>query len=199
MPTKTLFNGTRKFDARPDRIDFRDLPYRARLVSLPDKYPSDALIANWFPIYRAGEMVLDQGKEGSCTGFGLAGVVNYLRWELANQQAMESGKKPTQTERISARMLYQNARLYDEWKGDDYEGSSCRGAMKGFHKHGVCAENLWPNFGKRGRPGDGARRMGRKRTANAAWRLLSRRWKIHRRYAIRHLRNACDLCFSRCA
>jgi hypothetical protein len=50
-------------------------------------------------------------------------------------------------------MLYQNARLYDEWKGDDYEGSSCRGAMKGFHKHGVCAENLWPNFGKRGRPG----------------------------------------------
>jgi hypothetical protein len=153
MPTKILFNGTRKFDARPDRIDFRDLPYRARLVSLPDKYPSDALIANWFPIYRAGEMVLDQGKEGSCTGFGLAGVVNYLRWELANQQAMESGKKPTQTERISARMLYQNARLYDEWKGDDYEGSSCRGAMKGFHKHGVCAENFWPNFGKRGRPG----------------------------------------------
>ena len=153
MPTKILFNGTRKFDARPDRIDFRDLPYRARLVSLPDKYPSDKLIADWFPLYRAGEMVLDQGKEGSCTGFGLAAVVNYLRWELANQQAMESGKKPTLTERISARMLYQNARLYDEWKGDDYEGSSCRGAMKGFHKHGVCAEGFWPNFGKRGKPG----------------------------------------------
>ena len=95
MPTKILFNGTRKFDARPDRIDFRDLPYRARLVSLPDKYPSDRLIADWFPLYRKAEMVLDQGEEGSCTGFGLAGVVNYLRWELANLQAIGDGKKET--------------------------------------------------------------------------------------------------------
>jgi hypothetical protein len=153
MPTKILFNGARKFDARPDRMDFRDLAYRAPLVSLPDKYPSDILIANWFPLYRAGRMVLDQGKEGSCTGFGLAAVVNYLRWERANRQAMANSRPPAQIERISARMLYQNARLYDEWKGDDYEGSSCRGAMKGFHKHGVCTEDFWPNFAKRGKPG----------------------------------------------
>ena len=130
MPSKTMFASNRTFDARPDRIDFRDLPYRARLVSLPDKYPSDALIAEWFPLYRKAQMVLDQGEEGSCTGFGLAGVVNYLRWELANLQAQESKKKrAVLAERISARMLYQNARLYDEWKGEDYEGSSCRGAM----------------------------------------------------------------------
>jgi hypothetical protein len=78
-----------------------------------------------------------------------------LRWELANTTAIESGKQPVpkMAERISARMLYQNARLYDEWKGDDYEGSSCRGAMKGFHKHGVCTEKFWPNFEKRNRPG----------------------------------------------
>ena len=43
-------------------------------------------------------------------------------------------------------MLYQNARLYDEWKGEDYEGSSCRGAIKGFHKHGVCSQELWPYY-----------------------------------------------------
>jgi hypothetical protein len=155
MPTKILFNGTRKFDARPDRIDFRDLPYRARLVSLPKKYPTDKLIADWLPIYRASDMILNQGQEGSCTGFGLAGVVNYLRWELANATAIESGKQPVprMAEQISARMLYQNARLYDEWKGDDYEGSSCRGAMKGFHKHGVCREKLWPAFEKGKKPG----------------------------------------------
>jgi hypothetical protein len=147
-----LFNGSRKFDARPDRIDFRDLSYRSRLISLPDKYPSDRQIAEWFPLYRAAEMVLNQGDEGACTGFGLAGVVNYLRWEIANVATIESGKK-TVSERISARMLYQNARLYDEWKGDDYEGSSCRGAMKGFHKHGVCAERLWPNFERGSKPG----------------------------------------------
>jgi hypothetical protein len=155
MPSKILFKGARKFDARPDRIDFRDLPYRARLVNLPNKYPSDQRIADWLPIYRASEMVLNQGEEGSCTGFGLAGVVNYLRWELANATALEAGKTPVpkMTDRISARMLYQNARLYDEWKGEDYEGSSCRGAMKGFHKHGVCVEQYWPNFERRGKPG----------------------------------------------
>ena len=29
-----------KFDARPDRIDVRDRPYRPPLVSLPAQYPS---------------------------------------------------------------------------------------------------------------------------------------------------------------
>ncbi|HTF75783.1 MAG TPA: hypothetical protein VK620_15880, partial [Bradyrhizobium sp.] len=153
MPTKILFNGARKFDSRPDRIDFRDLPYRARLVSLPDKYPTDNLIINWLPIYRNDSMVLNQGQEGSCTGFGLAGVVNYLRWELANVLAAENKTKRVPPVLISARMLYQNARLYDEWKGEDYDGSSCRGAMKGFHKHGVCTVTFWPNFEKRAEPG----------------------------------------------
>lgn len=153
MPSKIMFQ--RKFDARPDRIDFRDLPYRSRLINLPDKYPSDAVIAKWFPVYSAAQMVLNQGEEGSCTGFGLAAVVNYLRWERGNAEAKEAGRDPAQnkTDRISARMLYQNARLYDEWKGEDYGGSSCRGAMKGFHKHGVCVEAFWPNFAKKNQPG----------------------------------------------
>jgi len=153
MPTRVLFD--RKFDARPDRFDFRDLPYRARLVSLPPAYPSDQLIERWFSVYRNADMVLDQGQEGSCTGFGLAAVVNYLQWELANTDpiAADDPKAARAIARRSARMLYQNARLYDEWKGEDYEGSSCRGAMKGFHKHGVCAEKLWPNFERGKRPG----------------------------------------------
>ena len=50
-------------------------------------------------------------------------------------------------------MLYQNARLYDEWKGEDYEGSSCRGAMKGLHKHGVCSLDVWP-YGTKKKPGE---------------------------------------------
>lgn len=155
MPTRILFKSERKFDARPDRYDFRDLPYRARLVSLPPSYPSDQLIARWFSVYRQGRMVLDQGQEGSCTGFGLAAVVNYLQWELANWDAIvaDAPDKATSIARRSARMLYQNARLYDEWRGEDYDGSSCRGAMKGFHKHGVCSEKFWPNFEKRRKPG----------------------------------------------
>jgi len=151
MRMKTLFGRT--FDARPDRIDFRDLPYRPRLVSLPDRYPTAADIKRYFPAYRTSKMVLDQKQEGSCTGFGLAAVVNYLRWELELKSRSKSTKTPTKTAKVSARMLYQNARLYDEWQGEDYEGSSCRGAMKGFHKHGVCREQLWPYManGKTGR------------------------------------------------
>ena len=42
-------------------------------------------------------------------------------------------------------MLYELARRYDEWPGENYAGSSARGAMKGWHKHGVCAETMWPS------------------------------------------------------
>ena len=41
-------------------------------------------------------------------------------------------------------MLYEMARKYDEWPGEHYEGSSARGAMIGWVRHGACAEDLWP-------------------------------------------------------
>src|SRR5471032_788545 len=40
-------------------------------------------------------------------------------------------------------MIYDLARRYDEWPGEKYEGSSARGAMKGWHKHGVCSLTHW--------------------------------------------------------
>ena len=47
-------------------------------------------------------------------------------------------------------MLYHLARFYDEWPGEDYDGSSCRGALKGWHRHGVCEDRLWPYRDKAG-------------------------------------------------
>ena len=41
-------------------------------------------------------------------------------------------------------MMYEMAKKYDEWPGEDYAGSSARGAVKGWHKHGVCKESVWP-------------------------------------------------------
>ena len=81
--------------------------------------------------------ILDQGQEGACTGFGLATVVNYLLSSF--RDAAFRDRAP-----VSPRMLYDMARRYDEWPGENYEGSSARGAMKGWHKHGVCSEALWP-------------------------------------------------------
>lgn len=140
VPTRFVFNKI-KLDVRPDRIDLRDLPYRPPLVSLPPRFPSDANIQEFLPHYTRLGLILDQGQEGACTGFGLAAVVNYLRfireWELR-------GQAPEKLGRVSPHLLYELARLYDEWPGEDYEGSSCRGALKGWHKHGVCNEDLWP-------------------------------------------------------
>ena len=112
---------TRTLDAFPDRIDLRDWPYQPTLSALPDTLVNCGKV----PI------ILDQGSEGACTGFALAAVVNYL---LAQR-----GIKRT----ASPRMLYEMARCYDEWPGEKYEGSSARGAMKGWARHGVCERELW--------------------------------------------------------
>jgi hypothetical protein len=45
---------------------------------------------------------------------------------------------------------YHLARKYDEWPGEDYDGSSCRGAMKGWFHHGICSDKLWPYRDKKG-------------------------------------------------
>ncbi len=132
------FSG-RVLDARPDRLDFRDLPYRPPLRSLEPRWPPDAVIARNLKGYIDAGLVRDQGTEGACTGFGLTCVANYLLWvrhvESRSRAAFVS---------VSPRMFYELARRYDEWPGVEYEGSSCRGALKGWNKHGACAERLWP-------------------------------------------------------
>lgn len=132
-------NAPRVFDARPDRLDLRDLPYRPPLKSLPPRFPDDRTVGERLPSYVDAGLILDQGREGACTGFGLACVANYLLWT----RYLEGGAQG-RFQRVSPRMLYEMAKRYDEWPGRDYDGSSCRGALKGWHKHGVCGETLWP-------------------------------------------------------
>jgi hypothetical protein len=149
MPTRHLVIGQRivSLDARPDRLDLRDRPYLPPLGNLPAQWPTDAEVKQWLPAYAAGGHLLDQRLDGACTGFGLAAVINYL---LFVRDAM--AQPGTQARRVSPAMLYQLARMYDEWPGEDYEGSSCRGALKGWHRHGVCREALWPCvFDRKGR------------------------------------------------
>ncbi len=154
MPATTFQLGQSRLtlDARPDRLDLRDLVYQSPLGSLPPAYPDDQTVGQLLPAYLANGLILDQGSEGACTGFGLAAVINYLRW----LGATEHGQGFTQADRVSPRMLYHLARFYDEWEGEDYNGSSCRGALKGWHRHGVCLEALWPyNQGAFVRPQNG--------------------------------------------
>lgn len=118
----------RKLDARPDLADFRDRMYEPTLVEVSEEIP----LADY---RRVKVPILDQGQEGACTGFALATVAHYL----LRERTVHPDLKP-----VSPRMLYDMARRYDEFDGDDTEGSSARGAMKGWHKHGVCGEKTWP-------------------------------------------------------
>ena len=138
----------RALDVRPDKLDFRDLDFRPALRSLPGRYPSQEVVAVNLPAYVKAGLILDQGQEGACTGFGLACVANYLLW-LRHVTHGDAGK----FHQVSPRMFYELARKYDEWPGENYEGSSCRGALKGWHKHGVCSLALWPYpFDAKGKP-----------------------------------------------
>jgi len=138
-------------DARPDRLDLRDRVYQPPLKDLPTVFPPRDIAFKVFRHYAEEcSLVLKQGDDGACTGFGLAAVINYLRWKETFLKSTSSGDIDVEADdpktcisTVSERMLYQNARIYDEWDGEDYEGSSCRGAMKGWHRHGVCDSSFW--------------------------------------------------------
>jgi hypothetical protein len=119
----------RKLDAVPDRIDIRDWFYQPLLSPLPDQVVNIDLVPE----------ILDQGREGACTGFALAAVINY---HLANRNLINARNRDRA---VSPRMIYEMARRYDEWPGEGYEGSSARGAMKGWVAHGVCRRASWPD------------------------------------------------------
>jgi len=98
----------RALDARPDTPDFRDKLFEATLVEVPPVVPLSE--------YREWEVpILDQGREGACTGFGLATVANYL---------LRRRRVEPDTIQVSPRMFYEMARRYDEWPGEEYSGSS---------------------------------------------------------------------------
>ncbi len=140
----TKYIGNYQLDARPDRIDLRDRTYQPPLRSLVPQFPPADYVTKYFPMYKS--LVLNQGQEGACTGFGLACTINYLLWSRAvlGHHGSKQFKKSDLPSQVSQRMLYHLARFYDEWPGEDYEGSSCRGAVKAWYKHGVCSLKLWP-------------------------------------------------------
>lgn len=170
MPTNTIDNRT--FDARPDRIDYRDRIYNPPLVCLPEQYPPQEFIESHLADYaRIHKLILNQGQEGACTGFGLAAVINYLLWKKHVDQEIKTGKKSPKMAKVSQRMLYHMARIYDEWPGEDYEGSSCRGAMKGWYRHGVCTDQFWPYKSKFVAPKDGWQQDAAKLPLGAYYRI----------------------------
>ncbi len=124
----------RVLNVRPDAVDLRDWEYQPPVSSAPRdvRYPNDV------------RPVLDQGDSSACTGYALATVIEYL--------LVRAGRH---VEAVSPHMLYSMARRYDEWAepddgdgaGDAGIGSSLRGALKGWLRHGAASARLWPARG----------------------------------------------------
>lgn len=148
-------------DAHSDPLDFRDRMYQPTLVEVPTHVPMERFLAHGVP-------VLDQGREGACTGFALATVAHYL---------LRARVVVPDTQQVSPHMLYRMARQHDEWPGEKYSGSSARGAMKGWHKHGVCSAEVWPARSRRGEPSG----LTAVRTADAAKRPLGAYLRVNHR------------------
>jgi len=145
-------------NAAPDLPDIRDWMYQPALVNLK---------CRWDPPRNL--TILNQQNEGACTGFALAAVINYLI-----QQRGDEDKK------VSMRMLYEMAKRHDEWEGENYSGSSCRGAIKGWYNMGVAEEALW-SF-KANKPGQfslEAAKNARNTTVGAYYRLNHRVSDFH--------------------
>ena len=146
-----------RLTAVADAPDFRDWQYRPALVRLKRELdPPDNL------------KILNQGGEGSCTGFALAATINLLR-QRANRRGF-----------VSARMLYEMAKKHDEWPGFEYEGSSCRGAIQGWYHMGVCVDSKWRYV--ENEPGNltvDAAKDARKNTLGAYYRIGTRISDFH--------------------
>lgn len=113
-------------NVRPDPVDLRDWEYRPSIAIAP----RDVIL----PL--DPKPTKQQGDTNACTGFALATVIEYL---------LDRGQRPV--ERISGHMLYNMARRYDEWAEEDEQddsGSSLRGALKGWSRHGASCDRLWP-------------------------------------------------------
>jgi hypothetical protein len=104
----------------PDRPDARDVEYEPadRSAPLPERVGyqryQDLVGVTWH----------QRGLE--CTGFALAAIANYRI-----RRALDDPATPS----VSRRMLYEIAQLHD---GEEFvEGSTLRGALKGWHHTGV--------------------------------------------------------------
>lgn len=117
--------GQFKLTARADAPDFRDFIYQPALVALKPKLAIPRKLN-----------IRHQGNKPACTGFGLAAVIDRLMAVAKYKDVGAAG--------VSSLMLYEMALRYDEWAGEEDEGSSCRGAIQGWYNMGVCQETIYP-------------------------------------------------------
>jgi predicted alpha/beta hydrolase family esterase len=132
----------------PDVPDLRDRVYSPTLRWLAPQY-------NPKPFQDKTQVgrVKNQKQTSACTGFALAALIEMLtenRWLERKDNSDHPGQ-------YSPFMLYAMARRYDDLPGESaHNGSTARGAMKAWHKHGASRFESWPKIGMDYRTADQA-------------------------------------------
>ncbi|RAN74094.1 peptidase C1 [Bacillus sp. SRB_336] len=110
----------------PDLPDQRDFHYAATAAVQASLPPAVDLTPQCPPVY-------DQGQLGSCTGNGVAGVLQF--------DALKEGLADTSAP--SRLFIYYNERVIEGTVKSD-SGAQIRDGIKSVAKTGVCDESLWP-------------------------------------------------------
>lgn len=155
-----------EFGARADSWDFRDAVYRPNLVEVPEEILPTRFLSYNVPVQ-------NQGPTMACTGYSLATLANYLIRSRAR-----AGGKDDLLDEVSPEMLYAMARRYDEYPGTSHNGSSVRGAMKGWHRHGVCSRKAWENESADGENFGASGVLTRARARDASTRPLGAYYRV---------------------
>jgi hypothetical protein len=79
----------------------------------------------------------DQGQEGACVGMACAAFASY--WNLRRSR-LDADKRHYEAFQFDAMFVYNTAkREYDEWPGEDYDGTSTRAGLEVLRNEGVAA------------------------------------------------------------
>ena len=107
------------------RFDERSKRYAARKRSAKR---AERVYTRWTP----PSIVLDQGQEGACVGFGATAAI----MSSPNRQVL---KNPNQF----ANGLYKFAKFIDQWEGERYDGTSVLAGVKSLQRLGLIKEYRW--------------------------------------------------------
>lgn len=125
MSEDKTFNWVPKFDERS-----KDFPLRAAIKERPVRRTKK---------WRNG-VILDQGREGACVGFGWAAeaLSTPVSVDLSRLKA-DVPREPT----AFAHHLYQRAKVLDTWDGEEYDGTSVLAGAKAMRESGLIKEFRW--------------------------------------------------------
>jgi hypothetical protein len=122
---KALMYKNKVLDVPETPIDENDWQLKQEMVA-----NNDRINAKEFSRRDLTPEVKNQGRIGSCVGH--SGRVVYgdtLDFE---------GKEP------SAMWIYKKGKIHDPFPGEDYSGTTIKGACRGLIKEGCCEEKFWP-------------------------------------------------------